>query len=155
VTSFGIHYLLALACFLASLRPSMLAVVVRVSVWTKVSISSFFVLTGVTQLLVAVDGAGGASTAHLVIDAVRVVCVAGILTFMFLDQARVVRRMANALGAIRDEYDGLALVRGKKGRDMIERGTAEQLPVGRRVAATISFALLGRDEEPRHPDVLQ
>lgn len=150
--TFAVHYALALACFLASLRPSMLGVVIRVSWLTRAAISSFFVATGVVQLCVAV----GVGSTHLMtaLNAFRIVAVVTMMVSMFLDQHRVVRRMANALRAIRDEYDGLAVVPGKEGRDMLAQKTAEPLSVGRRVAATVTWALLGRDDEPPGPDVL-
>lgn len=145
---FRVHFILAALCFVACARPSIVGLMMRLSRWTLGSIWAFFMLTGVSQVLELTGDAS--SLGATLVNIARIAALTGMLVFAYVDQQRIIRRVANAFAMIQEHFEGQAVVPGAKGREMVERGEAQRLNVGRVVAATMQHAFLAKDgEEPK------
>jgi hypothetical protein len=143
-TSYAVHFMLALVCVALSARPTTLRDLIYIRPLTRVGIQGFLLLTAAAQTLVVLGDSG--TTASAVLDALRILALVGLAVGLYLDQQRAAKRLANALAAITDKLDGLAVVNGYKGREMIESGEAQRLAAGKLVAATVNHALLDPDD---------
>jgi hypothetical protein len=146
-TAYAIHYVFATVCALVAIKHIVLADVFHLRWWTLLAMRAFFALTAAAQIVIIVDDdSQGAIETWL--SAASVVALVVMIAGILFDQKRAVNRMANALDALRDRYDGLAVVPGERGQQMIKESQAQPLNCGAVVAATVNAALLAPDERP-------
>lgn len=146
-THFIAHFGIAIGYGVAMTRNnSVINQLMRLSPWTKIAGAGFFLFCGVTHIGLAT----GTSTSPVVTatDHLQLLSIWVFLIGLLLDSRRVVLRLSNSFNAIREEFDGLAVVPGKRGRDMIAAGEADELQVADTVIASINFALHGRGDTP-------